>query len=92
MARVLETGEADVPELPRLARLHQRGVGALVVEDPVRVLVADDLVVLDEVDPIRPEAPQRLVELPRGLRLRPAAASSGWCSRSWCGRASACSA
>jgi hypothetical protein len=42
--RVLLAGEADIPEFPRPARVDERRVGALLVEDPVRILVAEDLV------------------------------------------------
>ena len=66
-ARVLVAGEADVAELARLPRLEERRVGAVVVEDAVRILVADDLVVLDQVDAVGLQAAQGLVELPGGF-------------------------
>ena len=50
--RILVPGEADVAELARLPRLEQRSVGALLVEDPVGILEADDLVMLHEIDAI----------------------------------------
>jgi hypothetical protein len=50
--RVLVTGEADIAQLAGLTRLDERGVGAFVVEDPVGILVAEDLMVLDQVDPV----------------------------------------
>ena len=71
-ARVLVAGEADVAELSRLSRLDERSVGAVVVEDAVRILVAQDLVVLDQVDAVGLQATQRLVDLPRGLFFRAA--------------------
>jgi hypothetical protein len=68
-ARVLVPGEAQVAHLPRGLRLHERGVRPVLGEDPVRVLVAQHLVVLHEVDAVGAEPPQRLVELPRRLAL-----------------------
>ena len=50
--RILVTGEADVAQLARLARLHERRVRAVFVEDAVRVVVAKDLVMLHEVDAV----------------------------------------
>ena len=67
--RVLVPGEADVAELARLPGLDQRRVGAVLVEDAVRILVADDLVVLDQVDAVGLQAAERLVELPRRFLL-----------------------
>ena len=55
-----------------MSRLDQRGVGALVVEDPVRILEANDLVMLHQIDAIGLQTAQRLVELPRRLAFRAA--------------------
>ena len=61
-ARVLVPGEADVAELPRLPPLDQRRVRSfLLVEDPMGILVADDLVMLHEVDAVGLEPAERLV-------------------------------
>ena len=51
-ARILMSGESDVPELPSLSCLEERRVRATLIKDPVRVLEPDHLVVLDEVDAI----------------------------------------
>src|SRR5437016_9544225 len=42
------------------------------MKNPMRVFVSEDLVVLDKINAIDTEAPERFVELPRGLFLRPA--------------------
>jgi hypothetical protein len=70
--RVLVAGESDEAQLAGPARLQERGVGALLVEDAVRVVEAKDLVVLHQIDAVGPEAAKRLVELPGRLRLRSA--------------------
>ena len=45
---------------------------AVLVEDAVRILVAQDLVMLHEIDAVGLQPPQRLVELPRGFLPRAA--------------------
>jgi hypothetical protein len=45
-------GEPNVAQFPRRSRIDERGVGAFLVEDPMRVLVPNHLVVLHEVDAI----------------------------------------
>ena len=42
----------------------------VLVEDPVRILVAQDLVMLNQIDVIHAEAAQRLVQLAHRLPLR----------------------
>jgi hypothetical protein len=56
--RILVAGEPDVPKLAGLARVHERRVGALFVENPMRILEAQDFVVLDEVDAIDLQPPE----------------------------------
>ena len=70
--RALVTGEADVAQLARLLRLQHRLQSPARREDAVRVLHADDLVELQQVDVIGLQPLQRLVELPRGALLAPA--------------------
>src|SRR5438132_4976616 len=69
---VLVPRESDVANSTRIASLDQRGVGPLLVKDPVRVLVPENLVVLDEVDAIDPEPPERFFQLAGRLLLRTA--------------------
>ena len=71
-ARILVAGEADEADLAGLRasseRLHRAALG----EDAVRVVEADDLVELHQIDVVGLEPPQRLVELlRRRLRVRP---------------------
>ena len=55
--RILMAGEADVPQLAGFARLIQRGLGAVVaIEDPVRIVETDHLVVLHQIDAVRLQA------------------------------------
>jgi hypothetical protein len=62
---VLVPGEPDVPDLARLLRLRHRLVCAAVREDAIRVLEADHLVVLQQIEVVGLQAPERLVDLPR---------------------------
>ncbi len=62
-SRVLVSGKADVAKLTCLTRLHERGIGAFRTEDSMRVLEADDLVMLHEIDAVGLEAAEGLVEL-----------------------------
>src|SRR6185295_11640820 len=71
-ARVLVTGKADVAELSRFARLAESGIGAVFVEDAMRILIAEDLVVLDQIDAVGLQATQRLFQLPRSFLFRAA--------------------
>src|SRR3954462_4900242 len=65
--RILVPGEPDVTELPRLSRLEQGGVRAFLVEDAVRILEAQDLVVLHEIDPVGLQPAERFIELAPGF-------------------------
>jgi hypothetical protein len=47
--RVFVTGETYVAKLPRFARLQKRRIGSRLVEDSMRVFVAQDLVMLHQV-------------------------------------------
>src|SRR5437867_8496910 len=69
-ARILVPGESDVANLACGARLDQRCIRTFGIEDPVRILEANHFVVLNEIDPIGLQSPQRFVELPRRLSLR----------------------
>src|SRR5262245_46946917 len=62
-ARVLVTREADVANFAGAARVDQRGVCAVRVEDAVGVIEANDLVVLHQVDVIRLQPAQGFIEL-----------------------------
>ena len=66
-ARILVAREADVSDLPGLLRCRESLHGTAFAEDAVRVVVAEDLVVLHEVDAIGAEALQRCVDLVRGF-------------------------
>ena len=67
--RILVTGEADEAKLPLLPRIEQCGVRAFLVEHPVGILEADDLVMLHQIDVIGLQALERFIQLPRGLPL-----------------------
>lgn len=67
-ARVLVAGEADIAQLAGFFGLDERLHGAALGEDPIGVVVAQDLVMLDEVDPVGAQAAQRLVDLLSTLR------------------------
>ena len=54
--RILVAGEPDVAQLPGLTRLEQRRVGPLLIEDPMGILVSENLVMLDQVDVIHLQA------------------------------------
>src|SRR5438094_2638358 len=62
--------EADVPDPPRILRLEGRLNRTPLGEDSVRILHSDDLVELQEVDDVRLEPPERLLDLPGGRRPR----------------------
>src|SRR5207253_8354339 len=68
--RILVTGEPDVADLAGLARVEERAVRAFLVENAVRILVAQNLVMLNEIDMVGLQALQRFVELLGGGRLR----------------------
>ena len=52
-ARILVTGEADVAHLAGLLRCDEGFERAALFENPIRVVEAQDLVELDEVDVVR---------------------------------------
>jgi hypothetical protein len=66
-AWILVSREADVANLPCLSCFDQRPVGALLIEDPMRIFEAEHLVMLYKVDAVRVQPAQRLVELPGSL-------------------------
>src|SRR2546427_12164318 len=66
----LVSREADVADPPRVLRLESRPDCAALGEDPTRILHPDDLVELQEVDDVRLESSERLLDLPRGRRPR----------------------
>src|SRR5256886_6779000 len=68
--RTLVSREADVPDPPRVLRLEGRLDRAPLGEDSVRILHPDDLMELQEVDDVRLEPPERLLDLPGGRRPR----------------------
>src|SRR5687768_4504112 len=61
--RILVTGKADVADLAGRPRIDERGVGPVIVKHPVRILVANHFMVLDQVDRVDAEPSQRLVQL-----------------------------
>jgi len=54
-----------VPQLTCLARFGERCLCALFVENPMRILEAQDFVMLNEIDAIGLQPPERFVELSR---------------------------
>src|SRR2546421_9515744 len=62
--------ETKVANLPRVLRLEGRLDRAPLGEDSVRILHPDDLMELQEVDDVRLEPPERLLDLPGGRRPR----------------------
>src|SRR5664279_2621346 len=62
-AWILMAGKADVAEFSGLTSLLQCGICPLLVKNPVRIFVAEYLMVLDEVNAIDAESAQRFVEL-----------------------------
>ena len=69
--RVLVTREADVLRLARFASLRQSLHGTAGGEEPVRVVKANRLVKLQQIDVIGLKPSQRFIDLFRGLFLRP---------------------
>src|SRR5439155_14302202 len=65
---ILVSREADVPDPPRFLGLEGRLDRAPLGEDSVRILHPDDLVELQEVDDVRLESVERLLDLPGGRR------------------------
>ena len=53
---VLVPSKTDIAEFSRVSGLQQCGIGPFVSKDPVRVFVAEHLVVLDEIDNVDLEA------------------------------------
>ncbi len=64
--------EADVPEFAGLLGLDKGRLRSLFVKDAVRVVVADHLMMLDQVDAVGLQALERLINLASRLGLRPA--------------------
>ena len=48
--RVFVSRKSDVADLARFFRFQQGGIRAFLIEDPIGVFVAQNFVVLDEVD------------------------------------------
>ena len=67
-ARVAMPGEADVPNLARFLGFHCRPY-ATVLEDPVRVVLVDDLVELPEIQIVRPQPLEAFVDAAHGARV-----------------------
>ncbi len=63
-------GEADIPELACLLRVDERAIGAVIVEDAMRIVIPDDLVMLHEVEAIGLQPLERGVELTHGFGVR----------------------
>src|SRR5580704_7722172 len=68
---ILVSREADIPELACCSPVDERAIGAFVVEDSMRIVVAQDLVMLNEIDAIGLQPLERLIELPDRFRVRP---------------------
>ena len=54
-AGILMAGEADITNLPRLPRFDERAVRSILVENAMRVLVSNDLVMLNQIDAVGAE-------------------------------------
>src|ERR1700676_2669282 len=67
---ILVPREADVPELACIAPVDERPIGAFVVEDSMRIVIPQDLVMLHEIDAIGLEAFERYLELPHRFCVR----------------------
>src|SRR5437660_3328981 len=67
---ILVSREADIPDLARSLRVDERTIGAFLVEDPMWIVVAQDLMMLYEIDAIGPQPRERLVELPHRFCIR----------------------
>src|SRR6267378_4467457 len=70
-ARILVSSEAYVAELAGGARFDEGRVRAVVIEDPVRILEANNLVVLDQVDAVGLKSAERRIQLSHRLFFRP---------------------
>src|SRR6267143_2995982 len=68
--RILVSREADVADRPRIPRLQGSLDRPSPGEDSVRILDSDDLVELQEVDDVRLEPSDRLLDLSSGRRPR----------------------
>src|SRR5215510_3931902 len=66
---ILVTSEAEETCLARLLCGDERRVRSFLVEDAMRILETQDLVMLDQVDVVCLQTPQRLIELFRCLLL-----------------------
>ena len=60
-ARIFVAREADEPDLARLLRF-ERSLEPAFIEDPIRIVVVDNLVKLPEVEMVRPEPAQALFQ------------------------------
>src|SRR5205823_758082 len=67
---ILVSREADIPDLAGSLCVDKRTIGAFVVEDSMRIVIAQDLVMLHEIDAIGLQPLERLVELPHRFRVR----------------------
>src|SRR6202521_4502867 len=67
--RILVSREADIPELACLSPVDKRAIGAFVVEDSMRIVIPQDLMMLHEIDAIGLQPLERLVELPHRFRV-----------------------
>src|SRR2546427_4773742 len=67
---ILVSREADIADPPRVLRLDSGLDRPALGEDPTRILHPDDLVELQEVDDVRLEPSERLLDLPLGRRPR----------------------
>src|SRR5438132_3376004 len=70
--RVFVPRESNVADLPGLLGLEHGLLRAALSEDPVRVLQADDLMVLHQIHVIGLQALERFVDLPGGSLFRTA--------------------
>ena len=69
--RILVAGKSDVADFAGLARFEHGGVRAFLIEDAVRILKAEDLVMLHEIDVVERRRGARLLDLRRCLLFRP---------------------
>jgi hypothetical protein len=67
--RILVSGESDEAQLARGARFEEGGIGSLGIENPMGIIEANDLMMLDEVEAIDLEPLERFFDLARGFFL-----------------------
>src|SRR5437879_7201728 len=71
-ARVFVSRETDVTNFAGLSSSNKSGIGSIGIENAVRIFVAENFVVLDQVNLVHTEPLQRFIQLPCGGLFRAA--------------------